>query len=420
MNLKSIYEIFYPGVDSLKTSVWEKRPKYLSKKVFFERLFPMELRWLNVKLWNDKARRSRFFSDCMKEPQYLSSVKQTLLQEPMTIFRIETKCRGLLEGNIFVPRLNGAFERLWQSEGITASPGVQTYLINGQTGELKQDCWNTMAFLLLYAMFPGEINQIYMSYIYKVENQFLFLEKEKLWQEDDSLFQNEFPPDMGIYKAGEEICHSWVIKNTGSMVWQKRYYACVSASPLLNRETLRIPLPDVVYPGENVTLTIRFAAPQKPGIYALSWKMMYKDGSLALPKKVGLGLHFTIPEENSCQKKCEEKDSYRVLEEKPTLLSTHIAGEIHSHTWVIQNTGSVTWKNYYCECLNGEAFHYAANELRIPMGKIVKPGESISLQIDFVTPPVEGVFSLIWKIMRPDGVCAFSEERQLEVLLHLI
>ena len=88
MNLKEIYEIFYPGKEQKAFSVWKGEIKYRSKKDFFREAFPMELRWLGIKLWNDKARRSRFFTSCKAEKNYVSALKEYILQNPMVISRM--------------------------------------------------------------------------------------------------------------------------------------------------------------------------------------------------------------------------------------------------------------------------------------------------------------------------------------------
>lgn len=44
MNLRGVYEIFYPGKEKNNPPVWKEKPKYRSKKDFFEEIFPMELR----------------------------------------------------------------------------------------------------------------------------------------------------------------------------------------------------------------------------------------------------------------------------------------------------------------------------------------------------------------------------------------
>ena len=82
MNLKEVYEIFYPGKCEKLPSVWKVPPKHRSKKDFFEELLPIEIRWLNCKIWNDKARRSRFLSDCKREAGYLATLRTYLFEHP--------------------------------------------------------------------------------------------------------------------------------------------------------------------------------------------------------------------------------------------------------------------------------------------------------------------------------------------------
>lgn len=82
--------------------------------------------------------------------------------------------------------------------------------------------------------------------------------------------------------------------------------------------------------------------------------------------------------------------NYRVIAETPVLPAFLKKGERYSHIWTIENTGSTTWKNYYCECINGEALQYVKSELRIPFKSQVEPGERISLKVEFIAPPLEG------------------------------
>lgn len=111
MNLKEVYEIFYPGKCKENPSVWNVPPKYRSKKDFFEELLPMEIRWINCKIWNDKARRSRFFSDCKGETRYIASLRTFLFEQPWTISRIEGKANDLLSGQISEKVMNESFLR---------------------------------------------------------------------------------------------------------------------------------------------------------------------------------------------------------------------------------------------------------------------------------------------------------------------
>lgn len=82
MNLNAVYEIFYPGKCE-KISIWKVPQKeYRSKKDFFEDLLPIEIRWINSKIWNDKARRSRFLSDCKRETKYLGALRTYFFEQP--------------------------------------------------------------------------------------------------------------------------------------------------------------------------------------------------------------------------------------------------------------------------------------------------------------------------------------------------
>ena len=112
--------------------------------------------------------------------------------------------------------------------------------------------------------------------------------------------------------------------------------------------------------------------------------------------------------------------NYKVIEEIPRHPVTSISGKLHSHTWIIENTGTTIWNEYYLECINGDNFSYAKRELCVPFKKRVMPGERISVKVEFSTPPIEGIYSMVWQIMKKDGTPAFPKNRKLEVLLNLI
>ncbi|MBS6679165.1 MAG: hypothetical protein KH330_15755 [Clostridiales bacterium] len=224
---------------------------------------------------------------------------------------------------------------------------------------------------------------------------------------------------MNVHKPGEWVTHNWVIKNAGKIPWEHRRFECACPPDWLNEESKRIEITGVIYPGDTVELTVHFRAPEVPGHYVLHWRMKNRKGDFIFSEKVGLGLHFTVLEED--REPCEQgKNNYQILEERPAIPATLTAGKLYEHNWVIENTGTVTWEDYYCECINGDVWGYAKNELRIPMKKKIEPGERVSIQIEFVTPPIEGSYKLLWRIMEKEGRPAFQERRQMEVMLNLI
>lgn len=417
MNLKEIYEIFYPGKEQKAPSVWKGEIKYRLKKDFFREAFPMELRWLGIKLWNDKARRSRFFTNSKAEKNYVSALKEYILQNPMVISRMENKCCQMLKNNISPHRMNQIFFQLAEQEHISLSSVLERHLMCENRNALKEEWGKALTFLILYAIFPEEINQLYMPYLYGKEN-ILSYNTEGLEKDDMYLFQYEYPSDMSIHKPGEWLTHTWVIKNVGKIWWENRRFECVCPPDWLNEENKNLEIKGIIYPGDRALLTVSFPVPDVPGHYTLHWKMKNKKDDFVFYGKVGLGLHFTVLEESGevCS---EEENNYQILEEKPAIPATLIAGEVYEHNWIIENTGTSTWENYYCECINGEVWGYTKSELRIPMKKKVEPGECVAIHIEFVAPPIEGSYTLLWRIMKK-GKPVFSETRCLEIMLNLI
>ena len=345
-------------------------------------------------------------------------LKEYILQNPMAISRMENKGNLILKNDIFPQAMNQIFFQIEEQEKISLSPALKCYLMEEGKNSLKAEWGNVLAFWILYSIFPEEVNQLYVPYLYRIENEVPHDTKER-GKRDHSLFQYEYPPNMSVHKPGEWITHTWVMKNVGEIPWKNRRFECACPPEWLNEESRTVKLKEIVYPGDTVSLTVHFRVPDTPGHYALNWKMKNKAGEILYTDKVGLGLHFTVLEEGKdiCD---DENNNYRILEEKPSIPATLIAGKIYEHNWIIENTGTVIWEDYYCECINGDVWGYARNELQISMKKKVEPGEQINIQIEFVTPPIEGSYRLIWRIMKKGGKPVFPEGRQLEVVLNLI
>ena len=424
MNLKEVYEIFYPGKCGELPSVWKVPPKYRSKKEFFEELLPIEIRWLNYKIWNDKARRSRFLSDCKKEARYIAALRTYLFEHPWTISRIEGKAKALLSGQISEECMNDRFLQIIDEEEVEISRNLRKYLFDTEANRLKTKWENVLTFYVLLAIFPKEINQIYVQYIYNQEHNIHFKEEEdsnSSTGKDGILFQYEYPPDMGIVSPGEIINHTWIMKNVGNILWENRYYECNQSAIELDENNRILQLPKFVYPGDKVSPSVSFYAPDKPGTYVMNWKMKDGNGNEAFPDRLGLGLHFMVLDwEDEKVSKVKNGGNYNVIEEIPRHPVTSVSGKLHSHTWIIENTGTTIWNEYYLECINGDNFSYAKRELCVPFKKRVMPGERISVKVEFATPPIEGIYSMVWQIMKKDGTPAFPKNRKLEVLLNLI
>lgn len=76
-------------------------------------------------------------------------------------------------------------------------------------------------------------------------------------------------------------------------------------------------------------------------------------------------------------------------------------GQNFEKTWLIQNTGTCSWKeNYqavygYPENLNGQARS---------IGKIVNPGETVEVKVVFTAPLTAGDYESWWRMANEKGI----------------
>lgn len=71
MNLKEVYEIFYPGKCKENPSVWNVPPKYRSKKDFFEELLQWKYDGSILKSGMIKHEEADFFRIVKEKPDIL-------------------------------------------------------------------------------------------------------------------------------------------------------------------------------------------------------------------------------------------------------------------------------------------------------------------------------------------------------------
>jgi hypothetical protein len=76
-------------------------------------------------------------------------------------------------------------------------------------------------------------------------------------------------------------------------------------------------------------------------------------------------------------------------------------GAAFTKTWRVRNDGNCVWdKNYSLELDKGDAMSTAT---KIPLTKVVNPGDSIDLSIDMTAPTKDGIYSGYWHIATPYG-----------------
>ncbi len=77
-------------------------------------------------------------------------------------------------------------------------------------------------------------------------------------------------PDGTHFLAGQQFEKSWQVRNDGTCPWV-RGYSLRLVDDIAMGAIERQSLPEA-QPGETVTLTVQFRAPQQPGTYRSSWK----------------------------------------------------------------------------------------------------------------------------------------------------
>jgi hypothetical protein len=78
-------------------------------------------------------------------------------------------------------------------------------------------------------------------------------------------------------------------------------------------------------------------------------------------------------------------------------------GQNFDKSWRIQNSGTCTWTVTYKAVFTGSG-NGPMGAVTTPIGKVVKPGESIDIIVEFVAPTTAGDYVSWWKLQNDAGV----------------
>ena len=79
-------------------------------------------------------------------------------------------------------------------------------------------------------------------------------------------------------------------------------------------------------------------------------------------------------------------------------------GQVFPKTWKIQNSGTCAWTATYKAVFTGTGNGGPMGGASTPIGKIVKPGESIDISISFTAPTTGGDYVSWWKLQNDASV----------------
>ncbi len=96
-------------------------------------------------------------------------------------------------------------------------------------------------------------------------------------------FVDETVPDGTEIQPNTLFTKTWTLRNTGTCTWSTSYAAVFIGGNLMG-DPETVPLPQEVKPGETLTLTVQFTAPEAPGTYRSEWQLQDAQG-----QRFGLG-----------------------------------------------------------------------------------------------------------------------------------
>lgn len=82
----------------------------------------------------------------------------------------------------------------------------------------------------------------------------------------------EYPPDLTIYLPGDRFTKMWTIQNGGTCTWDSSYKLIFWSGDILGGST-SYDLPEVVMPGDDISISIFLQAPAAEGTYTGYWRL---------------------------------------------------------------------------------------------------------------------------------------------------
>lgn len=83
---------------------------------------------------------------------------------------------------------------------------------------------------------------------------------------------SEYPPDQALFKPDEEFTKTWTIRNEGTCTWDTTYKLIFWSGETMGGATFYY-LPEMVPPGDDVSISIPLKAPTAEGSYTSYWRL---------------------------------------------------------------------------------------------------------------------------------------------------
>lgn len=83
---------------------------------------------------------------------------------------------------------------------------------------------------------------------------------------------SEYPPDQAVFKPDTEFTKTWTIRNDGTCTWDTTYRLIFWSGDPMGAATY-YNLPEVVPPGDDVSISVLLKAPSAEGFYTSYWRI---------------------------------------------------------------------------------------------------------------------------------------------------
>lgn len=83
---------------------------------------------------------------------------------------------------------------------------------------------------------------------------------------------SEYPPDRAVFRPSTSFTKIWTIKNVGTCTWDTSYQLIFWSGELMGGATY-YNLPEVVLPGDDVSISIFLQSPADEGFYTGYWRL---------------------------------------------------------------------------------------------------------------------------------------------------
>jgi hypothetical protein len=110
--------------------------------------------------------------------------------------------------------------------------------------------------------------------------------REEVFTLDDLELVGQTMADGSFVKVGSSVEQGWELENTGFCVWEGRALKELANEHMTPEKTLA-PVARTA-PGERISVSVRFTAPDEPGSCRSVWQMVDADGRVCFPWATGM------------------------------------------------------------------------------------------------------------------------------------